>query len=290
VSSSAPPSRWQIGLALASVYVFWGSTYLAIRVALESFPPLLMGAVRFLMAGAVVFAWQVWRGAALPTKAQWKNIAVLGFVLLAIGNGFVCMAEEHVSSGLAAVGVASMPLWAAVFGRLMGQRSRAAEWAGLLLGFSGVVLLNFDAELTGSPLGALLLIIAPISWAFGSAWSRGRDLPAPLMNTAAQMLVGGSYLLIGGLLMGERIVDWPTLKAGIAVAHLAVFGSIFGFGAYVWLLTHVRPALATSYAYVNPPIAVLLGVLLLNEQIGHFALIGMTIILSGVVLITRSRA
>lgn len=107
-----------------------------------------MGAVRFLLAGVVVFAWQVWRGAALPTKAQWKNIAVLGFVLLAIGNGFVCMAEEHVSSGLAAVGVASMPLWAAVFGRLMGQRSRAAERAGLLLGFSGVVLLNFDAELT----------------------------------------------------------------------------------------------------------------------------------------------
>jgi drug/metabolite transporter (DMT)-like permease len=287
---SAAPSALAVGLALASVYLVWGSTYLAIRVGLDGYPPFLMGSLRFIAAALVFYAFLRWRGHAPPTRAQWKNAAIMGLFMMLLGNGLVNVAEQTVSSGLAAVAVASMPLWAGLFGMLRGQHPSRGEWAGLVIGFLGVVWLNFDGEMRASLVGMVALLLAPIAWAWGSVWSRGRDLPAPFMSTAAQMLCGGVAMGVLGLALGERIVGVPPLKATLAVGYLAAFGSIVGFSAYVWLLHHVRPALATSYAYVNPPIAVLLGALLLHERVGLDAVGAMAVILAGVVIITRAKA
>ena len=287
---SAAPSALAVALALASVYLVWGSTYLAIRVGLEGYPPFLMGSLRFLAASAVFYGFLRWRGHAAPTRAQWKNAAVMGLFMLVMGNGLVNFAEQTVSSGLAAIAVASMPLWAALFGVMKRQHPSRGEWLGLAVGFVGVVWLNVGSEMRASLGGMLALLAAPIAWAWGSVWSRGRDLPAPFMSTAAQMLCGGVAMGLLGLALGERITEVPPLEATLAVGYLAAFGSIVAFSAYVWLLQHVRPALATSYAYVNPPIAVLLGALLLDERFGISAIGAMAVILAGVLIITRAKA
>jgi len=286
----APPSALAVVLALASVYLVWGSTYLAIRFGLEGYPPFLMGSLRFIAAGLAFFAFLRWRGHAAPTRAQWRNAAFMGLFMMLLGNGLVNVAEQSVSSGLAAVAVASMPLWAGLFGVLRGQHPSRGEWLGLAVGFAGVVWLNIHGEMRASVTGMVALLLAPVAWAFGSVWSRGRDLPAPFMSTAAQMLCGGAAMGVVGLAMGERITTVPPLSATLAVGYLAAFGSIVGFSAYVWLLHHVRPALATSYAYVNPPIAVLLGALLLDERVGAHAVGAMAVILAGVLTITLARA
>ncbi|GAB2663475.1 drug/metabolite exporter YedA [Arenimonas aestuarii] len=286
----APPSALAVALALASVYLVWGSTYLAIRVGLEGYPPFLMGSIRFIAASLVFYAFLRWRGHAPPTRAQWRNAAVMGLFMMLLGNGMVNFAEQSVSSGLAAIAVASMPLWAALFGVLRKQHPSRGEWLGLAIGFVGVIWLNAGSQLRGSLPGMAALILAPIAWAWGSVWSRGRDLPAPFMSTAAQMLCGGVAMGLLGLGLGERLTEVPPLRATLAVGYLAAFGSIIGFSAYVWLLHHVRPALATSYAYVNPPIAVLLGALLLGERFSVHAIGAMVVILAGVILITFSKA
>jgi len=281
--------RLMIPLALLALYVIWGSTYLGIRYALESYPPFLLAGVRFLGAGIALFAFLRWRGTALPTPRQWRNAAVTGVLLLGFGNGLVCFAEETVSSGIAAVAVASMPLFAAVFSGMYGAWPSRRETVGLLVGFAGVIVLNLGSGLAGSRLGALALIVAAMSWAFGSAWSKRQDMPAGPMNTAAQMLCASVALLLVGFGSGEQLPAHPTLRATAAVVYLALFGSIIAFSAYLYVLKHARPALATSYAYVNPPVAVLFGVLLAGEHVGPFDLAGMAIILLGVCVITLAK-
>lgn len=281
--------RLLVPLALLSVYVIWGSTYFAIRVALEGFPPFLLGAVRFSVAGVALYAWLRWRGMASPSRVQWRNAAITGTLLLGVGNGLVCYAEQHVASGLAAVAVAGMPLFAALFAGMYGNWPKRMEWVGLAIGLVGVVVLNTGGGMTGSLVGAMALIVASISWAFGSVWSSRQDMPPAAMNTAAQMLVAGLVLTVVGLLGGERIVQMPAANAIWALAYLAVMGSLVAFTAYVYLLKTVRPTLASSYAYVNPPVAVLLGVALAGEVIHTLDLVSMAIILSGVALITLGR-
>ncbi|ANB17147.1 drug/metabolite exporter YedA [Dokdonella koreensis] len=282
-------TRWAIGLSLLTLYLIWGSTYLAIRVALESWPPFLMAALRFTTAGALLYAFLRWRGLPAPTRTQWGNAAVTGLLLLGLGNGLVCFAEQSVASGLAAVAVASMPLFAALFGTLYRQWPRRIEWIGLAIGFIGVVLLNLGGGMTGSPAGAAALVVASAAWAFGSVWSRGRDMPPAAMNTAAQMLCGGVGLSIAALAFGERLPTAPTTASTLALVYLAVFGSLIAFTAYLYLLRTVRPVLATSYAYVNPPVAVLLGAALGGEAIHIGDLVAMAVILGGVALITLTR-
>ncbi|TDR48884.1 drug/metabolite transporter (DMT)-like permease [Tahibacter aquaticus] len=291
VPAAAPrfSPRVLVPLALFSLYIVWGSTYLAIRIGLESFPPFTMAALRFLITGAVLYAFLRWRGVNNPTLLQWRNCAVTGTLLLGFGNGLVCWAQQSVSSGLAAVAVASMPLFAAVFGTFFGQWPRRLELIGLLVGFAGVILLNLGGDLAGSRLGALALLAAAASWAFGSLWSKRQDMPEPMMNTAAQMLTGGAALTVLALLNGQGIPAEPSLRAGLALAYLAVFGSIIGFSAYLYLLRTVRPALATSYAYVNPPVAVLFGALLAGERVHALDIVGMAVILGGVAIITLAR-
>lgn len=293
-AEAAPPPAWLtprvlVPLALISLYFIWGSTYLAIRIALTSYPPFLMAGIRFLCAGSALYAFLRWRGMAAPTRAQWINAAITGSLLLGLGNGLVCYAEQSVASGLAAVAVASMPLFAAVFGGLYGHWPRRMEWLGLGVGFAGVVLLNFGGGMAGAALGAIALIVAAASWAFGSVWSRRRDMPPAAMNTAAQMLAGGSILFVGALLAGERLPAAPATNATLALVYLGIAGSIIGFSAYLYLLNNVRPALATSYAYVNPPVAVLFGALFGGEAVHALDVVAMAVILGGVGLIALAR-
>jgi len=286
VRAATPPRlsdpRVMIPLALLALYVVWGSTYLGIRFALESYPPFLLAGIRFLCAGALLYGFLRWRGMTPPTPLQWRNAAITGLLLLGLGNGLVCFAEERVSSGIAAVTVASMPLFAALFSGIYGEWPSRREGIGLAIGFVGVIVLNLGSSLSGSRLGAAALLVAAMCWAFGSAWSRRRDMPSGPMNTAAQMLCAGVMLLVAGFVGGEQLPTHPTVRASAALVYLALVGSIIGFSAYLYVLRHARPAVATSYAYVNPPVAVLFGVLLAGEHVGLFDLAGMAIILLGV--------
>ena len=276
-------------LALLTVYLVWGSTYLAIRFALESYPPFAMAAVRFAIAGALMFAVLRLRGTPMPSARQWRNCAVTGALLLGGGNGLVCYAQQTVSSGLAAVAVASMPLFAAVFAGLYGRWPQRLDWIGLVIGFSGVILLNTGGEMLASPAGAIALLAAPLCWAYGSVWSRRQDMPGPWMSTAAQMLTGSVVLGVMALVHGDAWPAAPTGTATAALAYLIGFGSIAAFTAYVYLLGAVRPALATSYAYVNPPVAVLLGVAFAGERFGAIEAVAMAVILAGVAIILVQR-
>ena len=280
-----------VAIALAAVYLIWGSTYLAIRFALEGgFPPFLLGGIRFVIAGGLMYAVLRWRGMAAPTRPQWINAAAMGVMLLLLGNGMVNYAEQTVSSGMAAVAVASAPLWMAMFAMMRGEHPNRIEWIGLGIGFVGVVWLNIDSSLSASKAGMIALLVATVAWSFGSIWSRGRDMAPPFMGAAAQMLCGGVAMCVLGAVLGERFHAVPTATALAAFSYLIVFGSIIGFSAYIWLLHHVRPALAGSYDYVNPAIAVMLGAALAHEHFAAQELAAMGVILLGVVAITLAKA
>ena len=289
---SAPaPRTGMVVLALLLVYVVWGSTYLGIRLALEggALPLTTVSGARFIVAGSLMYAVLRWRGMAAPTGRQWRNLVFMGLTMLVLGNGMVVLAERTVSSGLAATAVASVPLWMALFGAIRGEHATKGEWLGIAIGFLGVVWLNAGSSLTASPQGLILLLIAPIGWAFGSVSARRLDLPAPFMTAAGQMICGGVMLVALGLATGERPTSWPSMNGLLAVAYLCMFGSIVAFTAYVWLLHNVRPALAGSYAYVNPVIAVLLGAWIGHERFGAHDLLAMGVILAGVVVLTLAR-
>ncbi|PAU65002.1 drug/metabolite exporter YedA [Pseudomonas sp. PIC25] len=272
--------------AFFALYLIWGSTYLVIRIGVESWPPMLMAGIRFVIAGSLMFAWLRWRGVPAPTWREWKAAAVIGVLLLSCGNGGVTVAEHlGVASGVAALAVATVPLFALLFGLIWGQRTSSLEWAGIVLGLVGIGLLNLGSNLQGSPLGAGLILFAAAAWAFGSMWSKHLPLPAGPMASAAEMLAGGVALLIASALSGERMTEMPTAAGWGALAYLVVFGSIIAFSAYLYLLKNVRPAAATSYAYVNPVVAVVLGILFAGERIGMEEWLAMTVIVSAVVLI-----
>lgn len=285
-TESTEPGKAAVFAALLAVYVLWGSTYYAIKIALQNYPPFLLTSIRMLIAGGLMFAVLRWRGEAAPTRKQWRAIFVLAILLTVLANALVNLAEETVSTGLVAIGVAAMPLWAGFFSALRGQHPSVREWIGIAIGFAGVLWLNIGTEMNAGWQGLLAVLIAPISWAYGSIWSRQQDMPAPFMSAASQMLAGSVFACLVGLLLGERITALPSLVPTMAMLYLVVAGSIFGFTAYIWLLHHVRPALATSYAYVNPVIAVAIGALLLGEKFNSHAIGAMLLILFGVVLMT----
>lgn len=274
-------------LSLALVYVVWGSTYFGIKVAIESLPPLGMLAVRFVVAGALLYAFLRWRGAPAPTAREWRASAVVGLLLLGGGTGLVTLAERDASSSVAAMVLAVSPLFAALFARLWGERTGGREWLGIGVGLAGIALLNVG-ELSATPLAAGLLILAPLCWTFGSQWSRHLPLPAGLMGSAAEMLTGGALLGLLSLAWGERWAE-PSAASLWALAYLTVFGSLVAYSAYMYLVAHTRPALATSYAYVNPVVAVLLGVGLGGERLSGLGWAALGVILTGVVLVAWPR-
>jgi len=285
--STPSTSRLAVGLALFSLYVIWGSTYLAMRVAMDGFPPFTMAAIRFLVAGAVMLVVARLRGEALPTRRQWRNALAIGTLLLAGGNGGVAIAEQTVSSGLAALMVSAMPLWMALFAGLWGQWPGTRDWTALVLGFGGILVLNLGSELRGSPGGVAALMVATAAWAFGSLWSRRLDLPKGMMAAGAQMAAAGPVLLLLSLVHREHLPVVIPGRAVWALAYLIVFGSLVAYTAYLYLLARVPPTIASSYAYVNPIVALVLGATLAGERLPPALAVSLPLILIAVALVLR---
>jgi drug/metabolite transporter (DMT)-like permease len=264
----APAPRHQLVLGFAAVYILWGSTYLAIRFAVESFPPFLMAGTRHLTAGLLLFAFLRLRGVALPEARHWRSAAIIGGLLLLGGNGLVSWSEQRVASGLAALIVASVPLWMALVQGIQKRRwPPAAVLVGLLVGLGGLILLVVPGRFGGGGhvdlLGAGALLVAALSWVIGSLYSRKAVLPSStLLAIAIEMIAGGTLLWVVGLAVGEG-ADFHaasvTARAVLSLGYLVVFGSLVGFSAYIWLLKVATPARVTTYAYVNPVVAVFLG-------------------------------
>lgn len=295
-SLTSGPSRTLVVLAFAAIYLVWGSTYLAIRVAVESLPAFLSAGVRFVVAGGLMMFFLRGRGMALPARAQWRQAIVTGALLLVGGNGLVVWAEQSISSGLAALLVGLTPVWFALLDwlRPRGTRPRLRTIAGIVIGFVGVTLLvsdrNPEAHSANHWWAALAVVVAGISWAGGSVFAKyGPTAGSAWMNAAAQMICGGIGLLLVGVLLGEPFrTQWDAISARslIALAYLIVFGSWIGFSAYVWLLKVSTPSRVSTYAYVNPVIAVFLGWALLGETVTVQMLWGTAVIVAGVATIT----
>jgi drug/metabolite transporter (DMT)-like permease len=289
----ATAMRWKIAIAFFSVYVFWGMTYLAMRVAVVEIPPHLMAGVRFLLAGFLLYAWSRWRGEGPPTAEQWRAATIVGAFLLLGGNATVAWAEERVPSGLAAVLIAVVPIWmvAMEWGR-RGSRPGGRVIAGLLLGLAGVGLLvspGRDGAGNVDLIGAVMLILASASWAWGSVISKSAPLPqSPFLATSMEMIAGGILLLIVAGIAGQFHgfhLSTVSRQAALAWIYLVIFGSLVGFTAYIWLLGHTSIAKAGTYAYVNPVVAVLLGWAILHEPITLRTVIATLVILAGVALV-----
>jgi drug/metabolite transporter (DMT)-like permease len=291
----APRSR--ILLAFAAVYVIWGSTYLAIRFAIETLPPLLMVGSRFLIAGLILYAVVRARGVATPTRANWMSASLIGVMLLAGGTGVVVWAEERVPSGIAALLVSVVPLWMVLIEwlRPRGVRPGGFVIAGVVLGLAGLWILSDPLAGGGQHNLAVegMLMLAALSWAIGSVYSKHAPLPeSKFLATAIEMLAGGTVLIVVGLLAGElRHFDPGAVsqRSVLSLLYLIVFGSLVAFSAYVWLLHTVSPALVSTYAFVNPVVAVLLGWWLANEPITARTSVAAAIIVGAVALITVGR-
>jgi drug/metabolite transporter (DMT)-like permease len=293
--------KLRIWWAMIAIYIVWGSTYLAIRFAVETMPPFLMAAIRFLIAGGILYIGRRMAGDAPPTRRQWKSAAIIGLFLLLGGNGGVVWAEQRVVSGIAALLVGASPLWMALLDAIRpgGKRPGWQTWLGVLWGFAGIALLVGPAEFSGSGtrlylpgVGALLL--ASFLWSAGSLYSRTACLPdSPLLGTGMEMLVGGTSLLILGTLAG----DWNRLNLSaihlhsvLGLLYLIIFGSLVGFAAYTWLLRVAPTPLVSTYAYVNPLVAIFIGNLFAGEPLTLRILLAAGVIVSSVVIINLSKA
>lgn len=298
MSEKVRASALKVAIALAAVYLIWGSTYLAIRFAIETLPPFLMAAARFLFAGALLYGWARWKGAPRPSLVHWRSAALIGMFLLLGGNGGVVWAEQRVESGLAALLIAVEPLWIVllVWLRPGGSRPTVRVVTGLLLGFLGLVLLVSPGSAAGGAdlLGAAVIVLASLSWAWGSLYGQRARLPeSPILTTGMQMLCGGGLLFLTSLIAGEPAGFDPaavSLRSVLALGYLLVFGSLVAFTAYVWLLRAASPVLVSTYAYVNPVVAVFLGWALAGEPLTAGTLVAAAVILSGVALISSSQA
>ena len=290
-------SRGRLLLAFAAVYLVWGSTYLAIRVGIETIPPLLMAGARFLVSGALLYGFARLRGSARPTRLSWRGSAIVGALLLLGGNGGVVLGERTVPSGVAALLVATVPVSMVVLDWLWHGAARPGPRtiAGLLLGLAGIGLLVGPGSFGGGgidPTGAAILLVGSLSWAVGSIYSRQAGLPRDAMlATGMEMLCGGSLLLLAGALHGELGALHPRAISGasaLGLLYLVSFGSLVGFTAYIWLLEHAPAARVSTYAYVNPVVAVVLGWAVLGEALTLRMYLAAAVIVGAVVLITTA--
>jgi drug/metabolite transporter (DMT)-like permease len=295
-----PPERWKTLLAFGIIYFVWGSTYLAIRIGVSEVPPLILASMRFTVAGAVLYGWMLARGERSPTARQWLNASLLASLMFVLDYGLLFWAEQRVPSGLAAVMLATIPVFMAlseiVF--LRTQRLTVRLAVALLIGMGGVaVLMSRSLNLGGAPIehaGAIALLIGSVTWSLASALGRKLQLPeSKVMSSGVQMLAGGILLAVAAAGFGEFQGFHPAAvsrAAWLALAYLIVAGSIIGFTAYVWLLHHQSPTKVGTYAYVNPVVAVAVGYFLGGEAVGQRTMIGTALVLVSVVVITTARA
>lgn len=259
------------------------------RIAVEVLPPFLMASVRFLLVGGVLLLFLRLRGAPWPTRREWLWSAPVGVLMFVLGNGTVAFAEKHLSSGLAAVVCGTMPLCAAAMGPLFGERASRREWVGMGLGFAGVAVLGLGRELRAEPLHAAALMVAPIAWAAGSLLARRLPLPKGLTSAATQMITGGVATGLVSLGLSERVPEAIPLRVVLAWLYLCVFGSLVAYSAYTFLLRATRPAVATSYSYVNPAIAVVIGATLGGETVGPEMIVAVVFIVAATALVVLGR-
>jgi drug/metabolite transporter (DMT)-like permease len=274
--------------SLAAVYVIWSSTYLAMRIAITELPPLLMASLRFSLAGLVLVAIAKSRGVAWPSARQWLSVVPIGALLFLCGNGFVAIAQQSVSSGGAAVVCALMPLWTGVLGAVTGEKPSRREWLSLVVGFSGIVVLMGGPSLRGEPLHIFLVVLAPVCWALGSRLARRLAIDT-FMSSGMQMVAGSAILAAVAMVRGERFPLDASATSWLALGYLFVFGSLIAFTAYNWLLRNARPVVATSYAYVNPPLAVLFGAAISGEALGVTTLVANVLIVGAIALAFMGR-
>jgi drug/metabolite transporter (DMT)-like permease len=290
-------SMLHIAVALGAVYVIWGSTYLAIRFAIETIPPFLMAGARYVTAGLLLYMWSRLRGAPRPSLVHWRSAVLVGAALLLLGNGGVVWAEQRVSSGLVALLICTEPLWIVLLVWLRSRQEKPGPrvLAGMALGFAGLLILVKPGSSSGGvdPLGAVAVLIASLSWAWGSLYGQRATLPSsPLLSTGMQMLCGGGLQLLAGAALGEPsrfALSQVSTKSLLALGYLIVFGAIVAFTAYVWLMKTAPPVLVSTYAYVNPVVAVFLGWAFAGEPITGTTLIAAAVILTGVALISSAQ-
>ena len=285
---------WRVP-ALLACYLVWGSTYLAIRLALVSFPPFFQMGTRFLTAGIVLMAWVVWRKHKRPTRREWRNAGVIGTLMLGGGMGLTANAEVHIGSGLIATFIAVVPMMVSALGLLMGQRPGQLEFWGMAVGLAGVLMLVQGASFAAAPVGLACIVGATALWSLGSVLSTTRlPLARGPAGFASEMLCGGAVLMVISLALGEHhqaINNWPAQPTAVwAWLYLVVFGSLIAFSAYLYLLANASPAVATSYAFVNPVIAMFLGAFFAGEQITGGEWMACGVILMGVFLIFRGKS
>ena len=292
--------KTKLWVALLALYIVWGSTYLAIRFTVETFPPFLQASLRFLISGAVLFAWRRAVGDSKPTGSNWKATAIVGTLLLLGGNGLVSLAERTVPSGIAALMIATSPFWLVLFEafRSGGVKPTWQSILGLVVGFGGVFLLIGPASITGAhepiePFGAILLLIAPVLWAMGSIYAKGADMPSSgLLSTGMQMLMGSVSLFIVSVVTGELngfSFGHVSMRSWWGLAYLIAFGSLVGFVSYGYLLHNAPISLMSTYAYVNPVVAVFMGWIFAGELLNTRIALATAIIIGSVILINYAR-
>jgi drug/metabolite transporter (DMT)-like permease len=296
-SPAVTPARWAVITAFASIYIIWGSTYLAIRFAIETIPPFIMLGARFGLAGLLMYVWLRLRGAARPSARQWGTATLVGGLMLCVGTGSVAWAEQSIPSGLAALLITTTPMWMVLLDWLWkgGPRPGRTVVFGLLLGLVGVVVLFDPVSLLTSrevdPLAAAAVLLGALAWAAGSIHGRNAGLPEdPFLSTALQMTAGGAVLAVTGLALGEGRhfdIGAVTAQSFLSWTYLLVFGSFIGFSAFIWLMKHVSAARVSTYAYVNPVVAVFLGWSLAGEVFNTRMAVAVVLLVSAVVLINR---
>ena len=303
-AASAPPRKLAFIAAFAAIYLIWGSTYLGIRFAIESIPPLLMAGTRFFLAGVVMFVVAVWQGAPRSSLAEWRTALIVGACLLFCGNGSVTVAEQWVPSGLASLLVATVPIDIALLDWISGSapRPRPMVLLGLAGGFAGVGILVGPALTAPSAggshhagLGMLILLFGDLLWSIGSLYSRrARSTASPFLSSAQTMLCGGALMMIAGFLRGEARAFDPRQVTAVSLGafiYLVLVGAIVGYTTYIWLLRHCDPSKVATYAYVNPVVAVLLGSLFAGETLNLRTIVAAAIIIGAVaVVITAQQA
>ena len=291
--------KFRIAVAMLAIYLVWGSTYLAIRFAVETIPPFIMAGTRYLLPGLLLMVWRRLAGDPAPTRRQWLSGAIVGLFILLGGNGLVSWAEQRVESGIAALIIGTVPIWMVIFDAVLTRiRPRWQVIVGLLTGFGGIIFLIGPESLFGQHprydlLGIGVLVLAAFLWAIGSIYSRDADLPrSPLLGTSIEMLAGSVGLYIASLLTGE----WKTFNIGavsqqsvLGLLYLIVLGTLVGFVAYTWLLRNAPSSLVSTYAYVNPLVAILLGNWLVQEPLNWEVSLAVAIIIGSVVLINSFR-
>ncbi len=283
---------WAIAIALLLVYVVWGTTYFAIGIAVQTMPPLLMNAIRFLCAGAIMLAVALWQGHALPTAVQWRNSAVVGGCMVFLAMNLMGFAQKlGIGSGLMATVVTTMPMWLALWSRWGGERVPVTSWIGLALGVVGALLLALEGDFSATWLGALLAFGAPLCWSIGSYASRRLSLPAPAMASAAQWFTGGAMGLVVALCFEPvSALGQVSAKSWAAWVYLLFFGTLVALNAYLWLLQNTSAALAGSYSFVNPAVALLVGVALGGELLTGWVYAALPLIGAALVFILYGKA